>query len=87
MSNVKTSTRTLIRPTIVKHFTMHGHPVSVECERGHAEDEPNPLSLQCPECSLPFVTTQAVLLMARHNIRQIIIDGCEINFSHVTSKT
>jgi Zn finger protein HypA/HybF involved in hydrogenase expression len=77
--------KTLIRPAIIKHFTMHNHPVSVECERGHGEDEPNVLSLRCPECALPFVTAQAVLLMARHNIRQIVIDGCEINFSHVTT--
>jgi Zn finger protein HypA/HybF involved in hydrogenase expression len=77
---------TLFTPTLVKHFTMQNHPVSVECERGHGADEPDPLTLKCPECSLGFVASQVILLMATHNIRQIVVDGCEINFSHVTSK-
>jgi hypothetical protein len=78
--------KTLIRPTIVKHFTMHGHPVSVECERGHGQDAPDQLTMLCPECSLSFIANQCILLMATYNVRQIIVDGCEINFSHVTTK-
>ena len=75
---------TLFRSRAVKHFEMHGHPVTVECERGHGADEPDAMSLRCPECSLPFVVGQCILLMAAHNVRQIVVDGCEVNFSHVT---
>jgi hypothetical protein len=77
----------LIRPRTIKHFTFHGHPVTVECERGHGADEPDPMTLQCPECALPFVTAQAILLMATHNIRSLVLDGAPIKFSHVTAKS
>lgn len=77
---------TLIRPTLVKHYSLHGHPVTVECERGHCADEPDATSLKCPECSLPFVVAQCVLLMATHNIQKMTVDGAVIEFSHTTVK-
>jgi hypothetical protein len=76
--------QTLIRPPVVKHFTVDGHPVRVQCERGHGEDEPDPKTLQSPACSLSYVASQCILMMARLSIRRIDVDGCEIRHTNTT---
>lgn len=67
---------------ITKHFTYHGHPVTVECELGHGQDEADPMTLKCMECSMPFVVAQCILLMANLNIRTMVVDGAPLVRSH-----
>ncbi|MFC7410395.1 hypothetical protein [Hydrogenophaga atypica] len=69
---------TLIRPPITKRYLYDGLPVSVQCEVGHGQDEPDATTLSCPQCGLPFVVAQAVLFMATFNARQLTVDGAAL---------
>lgn len=79
--------KTLIRQPVVKHYKLNDAAVRVTCERGHGEDEPDPLTLKCERAALPFIAAQCVLLMARFDIRSIVVNGTTITFTHSTTES
>jgi hypothetical protein len=41
--------------------------------------------ISCATCSLPEVIVQAVAFMEVNNVRQLVVDGAEIRYSHLTA--